>query len=537
MFHSNIDLGNRALHVLDLQNRSILTQAIAAVDNALWDALGKLYNVPLYKLLGGYRDKVPVIAIGGYYAGEAAAIPSRRRSTPTRSSALAGIKFKVGRVSVAEDVRRVEHARKVAGDDFIIACDANQAWTPPAGDRVLPGRRRLNIRWIEEPVRWYDQLEGLRMVRENAPIPVTAGQGEISRFGVRDLVLARQGEHPERGRDHRRRRDRVAAHGGAGVALSRRDGAPRGVAGLAAPARLHPARAVRRDLPEPEARPAVVRAAGRAPGHPGRLHAPARRARAWAWRSTRKSSPGIGRTRLEGGKMKRVGFLLKVKQEMIPEYVKHHEAVWPEMLDALRRTGWHNYSIFMRPDGLLFGYFETPDSFQAALDGMSQEEINAKWQDFMAPYFEGIGGHADENMVELTERSSTWIRLQRREAGVFRRYERKSQPLLPPRQFARLLRHFVVAASMLAGALLIGVLGYRYMVGLGWLDSLLNASMILGGMGPVDPIRTPAGKLFVSFYVLFSGVVFITTAGLLIAPVVHRVMHRLHLEEGQSDEY
>ncbi len=55
------------------------------------------------------------------------------------------------------------------------------------------------------------------------------------------------------------------------------------------------------------------------------------------------------------------------------------------------------------PDGLLFGYFETPDSFQAALDGMSEEEINAKWQDFMAPYFEGIGGHADENMVELTE--------------------------------------------------------------------------------------------------------------------------------------
>jgi L-rhamnose mutarotase len=102
--------------------------------------------------------------------------------------------------------------------------------------------------------------------------------------------------------------------------------------------------------------------------------------------------------------MKRVGFLLKVKQEMIPEYVKHHEAVWPEMLDALRRTGWHNYSLFMRPDGLLFGYFETPDSFQAALDGMSKEEINAKWQDFMAPYFENLSGaHADESMIELEE--------------------------------------------------------------------------------------------------------------------------------------
>lgn len=101
--------------------------------------------------------------------------------------------------------------------------------------------------------------------------------------------------------------------------------------------------------------------------------------------------------------MKRVGFLLKVKQELIPEYVKHHEAVWPEMLEALRRTGWHNYSLFMRSDGLLFGYFETPESFDAAREGMSREAINAQWQDFMAPYFEGLGGHADENMLELAE--------------------------------------------------------------------------------------------------------------------------------------
>ena len=101
--------------------------------------------------------------------------------------------------------------------------------------------------------------------------------------------------------------------------------------------------------------------------------------------------------------MKRIGFLLKVKQEKIAEYKKHHEAVWPEMLDALRRTGWHNYSLYMRDDGLLFGYFEADESFQAALAGMAQQEINAKWQDFMAPYFEGMDGHADENMVELTE--------------------------------------------------------------------------------------------------------------------------------------
>jgi L-rhamnose mutarotase len=102
--------------------------------------------------------------------------------------------------------------------------------------------------------------------------------------------------------------------------------------------------------------------------------------------------------------MKRIGFLLKVRQDRLQEYKQHHKAVWSEMLDALRRTGWHNYSLFMRDDGLLFGYFETPDSFRAALAGMSKEKINAKWQEFMSPYFEDLGGqHPDESMVELEE--------------------------------------------------------------------------------------------------------------------------------------
>jgi L-rhamnose mutarotase len=102
--------------------------------------------------------------------------------------------------------------------------------------------------------------------------------------------------------------------------------------------------------------------------------------------------------------MKRVGFLLKVKQGMIEEYKKQHEAVWPEMLDALRRTGWHNYSLFVRDDGLLFGYFEAAEDFQASLDGMAKEPINLKWQEFMGPYFEALGGsRPDESMLELQE--------------------------------------------------------------------------------------------------------------------------------------
>src|SRR6266498_3960016 len=102
--------------------------------------------------------------------------------------------------------------------------------------------------------------------------------------------------------------------------------------------------------------------------------------------------------------MRRVGFLLKVKQDRLEEYKQHHKAVWPEMLDALRRTGWHNYSPFMRPDGLLFGYFETPESFEAALAGMAKESVNAKWQELMKPYFEALtGGRPDQSMVELEE--------------------------------------------------------------------------------------------------------------------------------------
>lgn len=102
--------------------------------------------------------------------------------------------------------------------------------------------------------------------------------------------------------------------------------------------------------------------------------------------------------------MKRIGFLLKVKQGRIKEYKKHHQSVWPEMREALRRQGWHNYSLFLREDGLLFGYFETPESFEAARAGMDVEPINGRWQDLMSPFFESPDGtHPDKMMVELEE--------------------------------------------------------------------------------------------------------------------------------------
>ena len=91
--------------------------------------------------------------------------------------------------------------------------------------------------------------------------------------------------------------------------------------------------------------------------------------------------------------------------------------------------------------------------------------------------------------------------------------------------------HLVLALFVIAAALGIGVLGYHVLGELNWIDSLLNASMILGGMGPVDPLHSPAAKLFASSYALFSGLAFIGIASLIIAPFAHRLLHRFHLEE------
>jgi L-rhamnose mutarotase len=101
--------------------------------------------------------------------------------------------------------------------------------------------------------------------------------------------------------------------------------------------------------------------------------------------------------------MNRVGFTLKVRAEMLDEYRRHHAAVWPEMLDALRRTGWHNYSLFLREDGTLFGYVEVPGTFEEALAGMDAEPVNARWQTLMAPFFEGDGRAPDQQMQVLEE--------------------------------------------------------------------------------------------------------------------------------------
>ena len=111
-------------------------------------------------------------------------------------------------------------------------------------------------------------------------------------------------------------------------------------------------------------------------------------------------------------------------------------------------------------------------------------------------------------------------------------YERRKQRLLSRAEFSkRVGRHGLVALGVLAFGLGIGVLGYHRLAHLSWIDSLLNASMILGGMGPVDPLPTNAAKIFASCYALFSGLAFIGIVSVLLAPFVHRMLHRFHAEE------
>jgi hypothetical protein len=110
-------------------------------------------------------------------------------------------------------------------------------------------------------------------------------------------------------------------------------------------------------------------------------------------------------------------------------------------------------------------------------------------------------------------------------------FEHRNSPLLSSAEFTRRVSwHFLLALLAIVFGLGIGVLGYHFLGGLGWVDSLLNASMILGGMGPVDTLTTVPAKLFASAYALFSGLAFIGIASLLIAPFAHRLLHRLHFD-------
>ena len=115
-------------------------------------------------------------------------------------------------------------------------------------------------------------------------------------------------------------------------------------------------------------------------------------------------------------------------------------------------------------------------------------------------------------------------------------YEHHNQPLLSIQNFfTRMLKHGLLSFVLLIISLGIGILGYHFLETLSWIDALVNASMILGGMGPVNPIQTTTGKVFASFYALYSGMIFLIIVSVMLAPVAHRFLHHFHLMEAEGD--
>jgi len=141
------------------RDRKLLLEAIACVDCALWDLVGKALGKTVCALLGGYRESLPIISIGGYYMEGKTLIDIGREMEAYRRVGMAGCKFKVGGLTPEQDATRVEAARAAAGPDFILAVDANRGWSAP--DAVRFGRlvEPLDIRWFEEPCHWYDDVQ------------------------------------------------------------------------------------------------------------------------------------------------------------------------------------------------------------------------------------------------------------------------------------------------------------------------------------------------------------------------------------------
>jgi ABC-type phosphate transport system permease subunit len=116
-------------------------------------------------------------------------------------------------------------------------------------------------------------------------------------------------------------------------------------------------------------------------------------------------------------------------------------------------------------------------------------------------------------------------------------FEHHKQPLISKKEFTRRMARFAGAAFLLVGvSWLIGILGYRILEGFSWIDSMLNAAMILGGMGPVNQLETNGGKVFASFYALFSGIVFLVAVGVLLAPVIHRFLHKFYIQPEKENK-
>jgi D-galactarolactone cycloisomerase len=171
-----------------LRDRNMVMQAISAVDAALWDTFGKAMDMPLYRLWGGAKKQLPIIAIGGYYGQTDEELAKEIENYLDYE--VIGMKFKIGGATPEEDLRRLQIAVNVVGDDFRFMVDANQGYNLRQAVKFVRLAEDVGIKlhWFEEPVRWYNDRRWLKDVRLTTGIPVTAGQSAYSLDAVRDLI-------------------------------------------------------------------------------------------------------------------------------------------------------------------------------------------------------------------------------------------------------------------------------------------------------------------------------------------------------------
>ncbi|MEM2921424.1 MAG: mandelate racemase/muconate lactonizing enzyme family protein [Candidatus Bathyarchaeia archaeon] len=163
-------------------------EALSLIDVTLWDILGKISRQPVYKLLGGHHNRIPIITIGGYYQeGKDPSLLEKEVKTYIEQE-MAGIKLKVGRTDIDEDIERVKIVREAAGEDFVIAVDANMAWTPRQAIRFAKEAEKYNVAWLEEPAQWHNFAQNMHIIKQATTIPLTAGQSELTRGGCKQLM-------------------------------------------------------------------------------------------------------------------------------------------------------------------------------------------------------------------------------------------------------------------------------------------------------------------------------------------------------------
>ena len=172
-----------------LRDRKLVLMAMAAVDSALWDLVGKVAGMPLYRVWGGARTHLPIVAIGGYYRLSEAELASEVESY--LEMGIGGCKMKVGSASPEEDAARfIAMRRAAAGEPFVLMADANQGYEPADAIRFARLVESHGLRWFEEPVRWTSADLWMRDVRLMAGVSVAAGQSEMGRGDVRRLLEA-----------------------------------------------------------------------------------------------------------------------------------------------------------------------------------------------------------------------------------------------------------------------------------------------------------------------------------------------------------